>query len=230
MGWRASHGARRDTNGPVRIEVQPADELAKPNAEDMDARKAAQAATGRPFKKGNRAAAGRRPKLARLGISAADMDTKDPLLASFLRQAEGYRQRRVSELKISWGFTSVGAMSLMATASLQLAMSRYMFHKGGTGGDMELLKKASSMANDARQNELAAWELCSREASAKTRAAASATPWLAHSEAKVRVEHKSAEPEQEMPWASSEPKKLHIPSLGDSNGQETSGGDIPQGS
>lgn len=187
MGLRASHGARRGTNGPLRIEVQPADELSKPNAEDMDARLEERARIGRPFKKGNKAAVGRRPKLARLGVNRETLDHKDPRYASSIRMAESYRQRRVMEMKVTHGFVSVGAMQIMATAALQLAMSRLMMDMASDTMDMEMMKKSSSLANDSRQNELAAWELCSREASAKTRLAANATPWLSHESPKVRA-------------------------------------------
>jgi hypothetical protein len=229
MGWRSSHGARRDTNGPVRIEVQPADELSKPNAEDMDTRKESQAATGRPFKKGNRAAVGRRPVLARLGIPRKDLDYKNPQYETYIRYAEGYRQRRVSEMRIAHGFVSVGAMSIMATGALQLAMSRLMMDRAMQTDDMELLKKASGLANDGRQNELAAWELASREASAKTRAAASATPWLAHKNPQVRVDGTQNQPQEDQSWLvdpSPPLKKAHI----SAHGQEKSSGNIPQGS
>lgn len=233
MGWRSSHGARRDTNGPVRIEVKPADEMGRPNAEDMDVRLERQRELGRPFKKGNRAAAGRRPKLARLGIDRTDLDSKDPAYAHAVRIAESYRQRRVSEMKIAHGFASVGAMSIMATASLQLAFARMMMAKAGEGiVDMDLLKKGSSMANDGRQNELAAWELCEREASAKTRSAANQTPWLAPPKVptvKVRV----TEPEVTLPWEAQIEKAMVVPNKASSpahltgDEQEGSGSDIP---
>lgn len=201
MGLRSSHGARRFTNGPVRVEVLPPDELPRPNAEAMDQRLEERAKVGRPFQKGNKAAVGRRPKLARLGIDRKDLSNKDPQYQSFIYQAEGYRQRRVSEMKIAHGFVSVGAMSLISTASLQLAMSRLMMSKASDYMDFELMTKASNLSNSARQNELAAFELCSREASAKNRLAASATPWLTHQDAKPRVEPEKI-PDQvaEMPW------------------------------
>lgn len=196
MGWRSSHGARRDTNGPVRIEVQPADELVTPNAEDMDARLEEAKQIGRPFKKGNKAG-GRKPKLAKLGFDYSSIDVTDPEYTKALRRAEGYRRVRIRELKIAHGFVSVAAQGLISTAALALAVSRYLYFLSAKTGDIDLMKKASSMANDSRQNELAAWELCSREASAKTRLSANATPWLSHEEAKPRIATKSKEPTAE---------------------------------
>lgn len=199
MGLRSSHGLGRDSNGPLRVEVLPADELPKPNAEDMDARLEERKRVGRPFKKGNKAAVGRRPKLARLGVDRDKLSHKDPRYVKALYMAESYRKRRVSEMRIAHGFVSVGAMSIMATAALQLAMSRFMMDVATDTMDMDLIKKSSAMANDSRQNELAAWELCSREASAKTRAAANATPWLAHEAPKVRVKEKE-DPKHTLAW------------------------------
>lgn len=196
MGFRKGHG-HSGSGKAVVIEVLPADELRKPNAEDIDARLDVQKAIGRPFVKGNRAARGRRPKLARLGLERSKgLDTKDPRYSSFLRQAESYRQRRVSEMKMTHGFVSVGAMSIIATASLQLAMSRFMMAVAADDMDTDMMKKASSLANDARQNELAAWELCQREAGAKARMSTAAAPWLTHKNPKVRVE----EEEKSLEW------------------------------
>jgi hypothetical protein len=52
------------------------------------------------------------------------------------------------------------------SAGEQLAASRYLAAKASTTGDAGLFKQASNLANDARQNELAAWELAAREAKA----------------------------------------------------------------
>jgi hypothetical protein len=62
-----------------------------------------------------------------------------------------------------------------------------MMEKAMEEGDMDLVKKASAMANESRQNELAAWELCSREGGAKAKAAVNLAPWLSGKEPEVRV-------------------------------------------
>jgi hypothetical protein len=59
----------------------------------------------------------------------------------------------------------------VASAALQLAASRFAFE---VLGDMQL---GSRLANDSRQNLLAAHELCAREALSRPKAPA-AVPWL----------------------------------------------------
>jgi hypothetical protein len=65
------------------------------------------------------------------------------------------------------GYVSAGVSSLIASASLALCASRYLYEVAAETGDAETLKRASALANDARQGELAAWELASREGQAR---------------------------------------------------------------
>jgi hypothetical protein len=170
MALRSGHG---NGAGSPRIEVMPADELPTTNGVDTATHLANRARRGRPFQPGNRAAAGRRPKLALLGVEA---DATDPRYALALRRAGRYRRRRCSELAAVHGYVSAGVSSLIASASLALCASRYLYELASEDGDAETLKRASALANDARQNELAAWELASREATARR----SAQPASAH--------------------------------------------------
>jgi hypothetical protein len=201
MGWRTAHGRNKSQGDVVSIEVQPADELSVPNASDMDTRLAERKRIGRPFQPGNKAARGRKPKLARLGIDKDTIKASSTLYSNYLRQAEMYRVRRIQELRIAHGFVSVAAASLVATAALALAGSRYLSALAVQSDfpDMDMLKKSAELATQARQNELAAWELCSREASAKTRASANETPWM---KARVAVEpeplEEQAEPKKQL--------------------------------
>ena len=151
-----------------RVEVLPADELPTPNAHETAANLAERQRRGRPFEHANRAAAGRRPKLALLGVA---IDATDPEYAKCLRQASRWRKRRCSELAVSHGgYLSSGASSLVASSALALAASRYLYALAARTGDPDLLKRASALANDSRQNELAAWELASREAASRPKA------------------------------------------------------------
>jgi hypothetical protein len=147
--------------GPVRIEVPRADDLSK--------------APGIPFEKGNRKG-GKKPKLAKLGLGK--IDSKDPSYQNCLRQAESYRRARVREYLDAFGHVTIGVKGLLATAALQLAASRYMIDKAMEMGDMDMLKKGSAIGNDARQNELAAWELCSRERVVHEKKEANDMPWV----------------------------------------------------
>jgi hypothetical protein len=161
MALRTGHGTGA---GVPRVEVLPPDELATPNAHDTAANLASSARRGRPFERGNRAAAGRRPRLALLGVS---VDATDPRYALALRRAGRYRRRRCAELAAVHGYVSAGAGSLIASASLALCASRYLYEVAAGTGDPDTLRRASALANDARQGELAAWELASREAAAR---------------------------------------------------------------
>jgi hypothetical protein len=164
MALRNGHGTG---TGSPRVEVLPPDELPTTNGDDTASNLAMRSRRGKPFEPGNRAAAGRRPKLALLGVS---VDATDPRYALALRRAGRYRKRRCSELAAVHGYVSAGAASLIASAALALCASRYLYEVAATTGDAETLKRASALANDARQNELAAWELASREAQARPKA------------------------------------------------------------
>jgi hypothetical protein len=67
------------------------------------------------------------------------------------------------------GEVGPGPSTMVASAALQLAASRWAFDKGGASGDAALLKLGSSFANDSRQNLLAAYELATREAQTRPR-------------------------------------------------------------
>ena len=189
MPWRKGH---RSVNGkaathPVVVEVLPPDELPRVDQHDIDARLEARKAIGKPFQKGNKAG-GRKPKLAKLGVT-----TEDPQYMNTLKKAESYRRKRVSEYLVTFGYVSIGVRALLGSASLQLAVSRHLLELGMKNADTDLIRKASAMANEARQNELAAWELCHREGGAKAKASVNAAPWLTGKD-KVRVHVEEANP------------------------------------
>lgn len=162
--------ALRTSHGKLRPEVVPADELSHANVVatgDMISK-------GRPFEKGNRVAAGRKPKLALLGV---EVNATDPRYALSLRRASRYRKQRVAELARAHGYVSAGAAAMVASAALALCASRYLYELAAETGDPDTLKRASALAIDARQHELAAWEICTREA--KSRGSTSShAPWL----------------------------------------------------
>jgi hypothetical protein len=67
---------------------------------------------------------------------------------------------------------------ILDSARLALVASRYLEAKGAESGDADMLRRASALACDARQHELAAWELAAREAQSRPRNAPTDTPWL----------------------------------------------------
>jgi hypothetical protein len=140
--------------------VLPPDELPRPDAEQTARNIADRRAKGRPFEKGNKAAAGRRPKLALLGVKC---DVADPKYRQCLQLAANYRRRRVSELTATFGYVSSGASAMISSSALALAASKFVYMLAAKSSDPALLKQASALATDHRQNDMAAFELASRE-------------------------------------------------------------------
>jgi hypothetical protein len=123
---------------------------------------------------------GRKTKLAAFGLSPAIIKAGDPDYARCLAQANKYRKTRMRELAGLHGNISAGAGALLASASLALAASRYLYQLAAGGADPGLLKQAASLADSARQSELAAWEVSAKEGVLKRRqdAAEAGMPWL----------------------------------------------------
>jgi hypothetical protein len=103
--------------------------------------------------------------------------------------ANSYKKARVKDLYLAHGYVSSGVSALLAASSLALAASRFlyeaassaqMYPEKGVIGMAQLLKMASSLSDSSRQNELAAWELCAREAVIykRNRVNSDAAPWL----------------------------------------------------
>ena len=61
------------------------------------------------------------------------------------------------------GSVGPGPASIVCTAAMQLACSRYVHDLGVETQDPKLLARASMLGNDSRQNLLAAYELARRE-------------------------------------------------------------------
>ena len=86
-------------------------------------------------------------------------------LHPYLIQAEAFAKHECERLAVTVGGGVCGSApaSLIQTAALQLASSRYLYSLG----DPAQFKLASTLGNDSRQNLLAAHELCAREAVAR---------------------------------------------------------------
>lgn len=122
----------------------------------------------------------RRNKLSIMGLGKEYLEKGDPRYKRAMELANVYRKARTRELSAIHGFVSAGVSALLATASLALAASRFLYEKAAETGDMDTIRKASALAGDARQAELAAWELCAREGMMKRKLDASGqmAPWL----------------------------------------------------
>lgn len=180
MTLRRAHG--KGAGAILRAEVRPLDEIPPPNAEDRDHALALAERRGRPFTRGNRAASGRRPALALLGVP---LDASDPRYRAAMRKADRYRRRRVRELTVqSGGFLGSGVAALLATSARALAASTVLYTLAGEAlargehkTSADLMTSGARLGDAARQAELTAVGLAEREASA--RAANHPPHWLA---------------------------------------------------
>lgn len=131
-----------------------------------------------PLEKG--AGKGRKTKLAAFGLSPSIIKAGDPDYAKCLAQANKYRKTRMREIAQLHGHISAGAGALLASASLALAASRFLYQNAAQDGDAGTLKQAAQLADSARQSELACWELAAKEGvlARRTAAANEGMPWL----------------------------------------------------
>lgn len=172
MPLRTGHGTGK---GQPRIEVI-ADELPKPVP--LDGASPAQALTFRPDgkiadsetakelgRRGGLARAGKIRLLDSLGLSKlVDQTTFGP----YRQGAEEFVKFHCSILaRQAGGELGPAPSTMVASAGLQLAASRWAFDRGAEENDPSLIKLGSSLANDSRQNLLAAYELAVREAQAR---------------------------------------------------------------
>jgi hypothetical protein len=161
MTIRTAHGAAREGGATVVVETRPLDEIPAGNATDTAANLASRRVRGRPFERGNVAAKGRKPALAGLGITTP---ASDPAYRRALGRANRYRRRRCSELAAVYGgYLSAGAAGLIASASLALGASRYLYERAGVTGDTTLLAQAARLADSAKGLEIAAIDVAQRE-------------------------------------------------------------------
>lgn len=163
MALRKGHGKGR---GQPRIEVLPADEL-PPGIPAPDG-----------FQLSRRARAKQRKRLSAImgpgGAGVADHQNVAPYRA-LAEQLQRDEVERLA-LEVGGGVCTVGVESLVtfwARQASSAAWARAMAEEATAGGDQRLAAYLASQAkaqeDSARQNRLAAHELCFREASARQR-------------------------------------------------------------
>lgn len=167
MALRTGHGHGA---GMPRIEVLPADELpagvpddARPDS-PTDRGEAGRFARGnRLARAGGKARAGKTRLADRLGLRQLP---DGAAFAPYKASAVSFRRAQCAALaaSVGGGYCGPAPSSFVASAALQLAWSRYLSDVAAETGDGELAIQASRLANDSRQNLLAAHELCAREA------------------------------------------------------------------
>ena len=169
MALRTAHG-NATTNGipGPRVEVLPADELPYPNAVDTADGHALAEVRGRPFAKGNKAGAGRKPALVSLGVRVED--AKDPEYLRQLRSGARYRKRRVAELcALGGGEISAGVSLRVKHEAMAAVGAEWIFNQAAKENlpvkeRVELLLQMDRLAQGSKQHALCAWELTMREA------------------------------------------------------------------
>lgn len=178
MALRTGHGTGA---GVPRIEVLPADESPQPVAAPVPAPSAplcfredgriADTATAKALGSMGGTKKAQRVRLVdSLGLSKLiDATTFGP----YRTAAEEFTKHHLAVLATqAGGHVGPAPSTMVASAALQLAASRWAFDRGAEANDATLIKLGSSLANDSRQNLLAAYELAVREAQARPRAPA----------------------------------------------------------
>ncbi len=170
MALRSGHGRGA---GVPRVEVLPADEMPDPVPADfvpiagVERRQngtVAGSEAARALGRRGGIVKARRVRLAR-SLGLGPEVTESEAFASHRRSASAFRRYHCAELaKQTGGHVGAGPSSMVASAALQLAASRFLFDQGAKTGDAATFKAASQLANDSRQNLLAAYELAVREA------------------------------------------------------------------
>ena len=117
---------------------------------------------------GGRSKAGKGRLASRLGLGKLPEGND---FAPYKASASTFRRAQCGELArhVGGGICGPGPSSLVASAALQLAWSRYLSDQAALTGDADAALKASKLADASRNSLLAAHELCAREAAARPR-------------------------------------------------------------
>jgi hypothetical protein len=173
MALRTGHGAGK---GTPRIEVLPADEqpwpVAAPErsqngplARRSDGTFAGSEAAREAGRRGGRARAQRIRLVDSLGLTKL---AEGSAFAPYRSAADEFTTAQLAALACeAGGYVGPGASSMVASAALQLACSRFCFDLAATTADPALMRQGSQLADASRQNLLAARELAVREAEAR---------------------------------------------------------------
>lgn len=182
MTLRRAHGA--GASALIRAETMPADEL--PVGVPADAGEASR--EGGRFVAGNRRSVlggqsrrGKSRLAARLGLSTLPDDSA---VRPYMASAATFRRVQCAELArtVGGGVCGPAPSSMVASAALALAWSRYFSDVAATSGDPDLATRAIRMSDSSRQMLLTAHELCAREAEARAKNAGPIDPlakWMA---------------------------------------------------
>jgi hypothetical protein len=167
MALRTGHG---NGAGVPRIEVLPADELPAPIPApprgDEPRKPVAERREGGLFARGEGTRAlslraneirwSRLRLIDKLGLGTI---AADPTFAPFIHGAEEFVDAHLAELAVLAGGTvGTGPSTMVASAALQLAASRWAYTRAAALPDPDMVKLGSTLSNDSRQNLHAAYE------------------------------------------------------------------------
>lgn len=191
MRARSNHGADRKARGPrVVIETVPFNELPQPAVEAARSVPLAFRSDGRIGNQETARELGRRggqerARHARILRSLGLVQlAKDHVFYDYEIAGEQFANKQIETLAAMYdGECSEGPSSIIKTAALQLAASRFLYDLGKQNGDPNMLMKASALGNDSRTNIANALELQSREVAARKQLAQSGQgtrlpPWF----------------------------------------------------
>ena len=172
MTLRTGHG---NGKGEPRVEVMPPDELPDPVpaapapvARRQDGTVADSASAKRLGARGGAAKAGRARLVAALGLTKL---AGDAAFGPYRDAGDAWTAAHLADLALqAGGEVGSGPSSIVASAGVQLAASRYFSDRAAETLDAAMFSLASSLANASRQNLLAAYELAVREAKARDEA------------------------------------------------------------
>lgn len=165
MAMRAGHGSGA---GTPRIEVLPADELPQAQAAGADPLAAGRDAAG---KVRSAAAARAMAKLPRRSRFVPRKLALDPRFEQHNRRRLEWQRKRMAELQAAHGGVSHGVGAMLNAAAWLYAAGEFASELAAETADLEAFKQAATLTSTARQHELAAWELCAREALARPKPA-----------------------------------------------------------
>jgi hypothetical protein len=197
MALRSGHGTGA---GVPRIEVLPVDE--QPAGLPAPARRAPERDSLGRLLPGPGTS-----DLAREGARAAHEARQLAQLLGLWTPPEGHQYARYAQLAREWrdqhstamaatvagGQVGPGPASIIASAALQMAASRWLSDRGAENGDARMLLDASRLMDASRQNLLAAHELCAKEAVARRdNGSSGSAPWLEDAEVPYRKQGESS--------------------------------------
>lgn len=168
------------SQGQVRAQAPRADEL----PEGVQANEQAEARGERTergtWTKGARTAQSKGGRALKNRTALSHQAGLDPILTletfkPYLAQAKPFAKAEIGAIARSLGGGELGPgpSSVVVSASLQLAASRYWFDQGAATGDPKAFETASRLADASRSNLLSAREMAAKEAKSrppKTRA------------------------------------------------------------